>query len=54
MENEVMLGIMGILFGGVYAIQIFIIKRLNFTCVNVAKLKTFAKLIHPEHAKSLD
>ena len=54
MENDTMLIIIGILFSGVYAFQLFVIKRLNYTCGVVGKIKTFLKLVHPEQAKALD
>jgi len=54
MENQELLTVIGILFAGVYAIQIFIIKKLNFTCTIVGKIKTFLKLVHPDKAQALD
>ncbi len=54
MENESLLIIVGILFSGSYAFQIFIIKRLNYTCGVVGKITTFLKLVHPDQANALD
>jgi len=54
MSDEEMLILIGMLFGGSYGLQLFIIKRLNYTCGVVGKIKTFLKLVHPDQADALD
>ena len=54
MNHELIITVMAILFGGVYAMQMYLLKRLNFTCGVVGKIVTFLKLVHPDKADALD
>ncbi len=53
-DLQTILIILGILLSPIYVMMIFLIKRLNYTCNTVAKIRTFLKLVHPKEAKALD
>lgn len=54
MEAEQVLTVVALLFGASYGFQIFILRKLNYTCGVIGKIKTFLKLVHPKEAKALD
>lgn len=45
--------ILGMIISPIYAIQLYILKKLNFTCGVVSKLAVLARLAHPELAKTV-
>ena len=53
-EILILFGIFGLLLSPVYVMQGYLIRRLNYTCGVVGKIKTFLKLVHPDQAKALD
>jgi len=53
MEFEIFLIILGIILSPIYAMLFYLLKKLNFSCVIIAQLVTFAKMVHPEKAKNV-
>lgn len=52
-EIETVLIILGLILTPIYAIQLYILKKLNFTCGIISKLAILARLAHPELAKKV-
>jgi len=52
-EIETMLIILGLILTPIYAIQLYILKKLNFTCGIISKFVILARLAHPELAKKV-
>ena len=53
MEIESYLIILAMIISPIYAIQLYILKKLNFTCGIVSKLAVLSRLAHPELAKTV-
>ena len=53
MEIESYLIILAMIVSPIYAIQLYILKKLNFTCGIISKLAVLARLAHPELAKKV-
>ena len=52
-EIETYVIILGIIISPIYAIQLYILKKLNFTCGIISKLAVLARLAHPDLAEKV-
>ncbi len=50
---ELILIFIGMIVSPIYAIQLYTLKKLNFTCNIVSKLAVISRLAHPELAKKV-
>ncbi len=50
---ETLLVIIGLTSGGSITIQLWTLKRLNFTCTTITKIVTFLKLRYPNETKGI-
>ena len=53
MEIETYLIILALILSPIYGIQLYTLKKLNFTCGIVSKLAILARLAHPELAEKV-